>query len=122
MAAGGERNERHPEATLAAGLAQRARQRGRRPPPAQLALAARWPCWSLTGPRYEEPQLMSGRGGGYRGTPRAGRRASDRGAPLDAIVNGTSGPRRRAQTRPATASSVPRHVLSRMYYWLSDAT
>jgi hypothetical protein len=43
-------------------------------------------------------------------------------SPLDAIVNGTSGPQRRTQTRPATASAVPRHVLSRMYYWLCEAT
>jgi hypothetical protein len=47
---------------------------------------------------------------------KAGRRASDRGLPLDAIVNAPPDPRRRAQTRPATASAVPRHDLSRTYY------
>jgi hypothetical protein len=59
--------------------------------------------------------VVSGRGGGYRGAPRGGPQGLRPRAALDMIVNGTSGPRQREQTKPATASAVPRHVLRRMY-------
>jgi hypothetical protein len=81
MAAGGERNERHPEVTVAAGRAQR---RAATRTAAGMLKSDSAPVRGATGGKWPRRWL--------RGTLRAGRTASNRGPPLDVIVNATSGP------------------------------